>query len=79
MNMLLFVVLIFIPRYKFQFIWWRLNKFYEKEVAHSLCDKVRQLLNKIFESYGLYLSKRQCESTTQEIELVLRKMLDILN
>lgn len=45
-----------------------MDKFYDKEVVDSLCDKVRQTLNKMFESYSLFLSKGQVESDAQEIE-----------
>jgi hypothetical protein len=69
MNKLVFIAVIFDPRRKFQFIRWGLDKFYDKEVVDSLCDKVRQKLNKMFESYSLFLSKGQVESDAQEIEL----------
>jgi len=51
MNMLVFIDVIFYPRRKFQFFNWGLNKYYEKAIADSLCDKVREALNNTFESY----------------------------
>lgn len=68
MNMLVFIAVIFDPRRKFQFINWGLNKYYEKEVADSLCDKVKEALNKMFESYSRFSNKGQAESVSQEIE-----------
>lgn len=67
--MLVFILVIFYPRRKFQFIWWGLDKCYDKEIDGSMCDKMRQTLNKILETYSLFLSKGQAESVAQEIEL----------
>lgn len=68
MNKLVFIAVIFYPRCKFEFIRWGLDNFYEKKVVDSLCDKVRQTLKKMFESYRLFLSEGQAESVAQEIE-----------
>jgi len=68
MNMLVFIAVIFYPRRKFQFINWGLDKYYEKSFDDCFCDRVREVLNKMFECYSCFSNKGQIESVAQEIE-----------
>jgi hypothetical protein len=68
MNMLVFIAVIFYPRRKFQFVSWGLNKYYEKEIADRLCEKVKETLTRIFESYSRLSNKDQAESVAPEVE-----------
>ncbi|XP_050895477.1 zinc finger BED domain-containing protein RICESLEEPER 2-like [Lathyrus oleraceus] len=73
MNMLIFVAVVLDPRHKMQFVRWGLNRAYPNDVAVSLYKKTEETLNKIFESYRLFLGNGQTENvthSTQEVELV---------
>lgn len=73
MNMLIFVAVVLDPRHKMQFVRWGLNRAYTNDVAVSLYKKTEETLNKIFESYRLFLGNGQTENlthSTQEVELV---------
>ncbi|CAI8612990.1 unnamed protein product [Vicia faba] len=73
MNMLIFVDVVLDPRHKMQFVRWGLNRAYTNDVVVSLYKKTEETLNKIFESYRLFLGNGQTENlthSTQEVELV---------
>ncbi|MEK0311041.1 DUF4413 and hAT family C-terminal dimerization domain-containing protein, partial [Candidatus Phytoplasma fabacearum] len=52
MNILIFVAVVLDPRSKFKFVEWSLHKFYEKEVAEFLCNKIKESL---YDMFGVYM------------------------
>lgn len=51
-NLMLFIVVLLDPRRKWEYVNWVIHKSYEWDVANELCDKIKDTLLAMFESYA---------------------------
>ncbi|CAL0314941.1 unnamed protein product [Lupinus luteus] len=71
-NVMICIAAILDPRNKFHLVKWGLERIHNKDDAIVLCEKIKDMLYKMFDKYRLFLSEGQENSsqTTHEIEML---------